>query len=226
VTNYYELSVNNTILEDSLLSGSSFNLPAVGYVEQTAGNNNRLQLKELSTGTTVLDTMISLSGRTTISFLQLSADSKPFITGGNDDGTTLPLNDSVKVRFIYTSSELPDSIYLKMYYTRDYVSLVPVEHSRFSFPRNTFSRYFTLANYNGTENVYGFEMYNAQNDALIQKIELDPAQDGFFDGFLVNTYLGIAGELESYLLVKDISYTSPIAPNYMHYAEQYLYSQK
>jgi hypothetical protein len=223
---YYELSINNQVVQDSLIA----TIPPAGrgsFIEPLPGATNRLTLKEVSTGAIVLDTLISLTWqRNEIRFLQLSPDSPPFIAGGKDDITTLPLHDSTKIRFIYTDNDLPDSIYLKMYYTQDFATLIPIDHPRFSFARNIFSSYFTVANYTLAGNIYAFEMYNAKTDALVQKTEMDPANDSFLDGLLISAdFHGSPGKLESYLLFKTISYNSPAAPNYLHYEEKFLFDQ-
>lgn len=173
----FSVEVDGKLVADTLVFQSN-KLEHTIATKTITGDNpfKKFVLKDVASGTVVLDTTVRISGLTRIKLLALSATDKPTIAGGGDEELSDPANrDSAKYSYIYNDPKLPDSVLVKFYVGN--FDLFP-EHDPVPFAttvlkRNEFGTYITYPFNAYDYPAFFFELYDAKSNDLIQGIDPD-----------------------------------------------------
>lgn len=170
----FSVEINEQLITDSLMFQNDD--PGLTRATQHIMGDQPLKkfvLKEVPSGTVVLDTMINISGITKIALLALSVTDKPAIAGGGEQPTDPVSRDSAKYSYVYNDPKLPDSVLLKLYIGDGNLlpEYVPDAFDSVVLKRNEFSRYisFPWNDYEFTS--FYFEILDAKSKEYIQRTD-------------------------------------------------------
>lgn len=177
----YVVTIDDRPFGDTLRSNGQ-SLSGI-LVEKTEGPQH-LVIVNVSDQSVVIDSMITLdTPGFTYLLLQLEAPAKPILLS-NADSEPLPGADSVKIRFLYTDTNLPSAIKMRFYYIDEYTFETEVFDS-VTLVRSTIGPYVTRAlnHYPGSV-LQGFDILDASDGHVIQAFDLDPSSPRFTEGVM------------------------------------------
>lgn len=186
----YTIELNGIPITDSLI----YNDPEKNFAAKMfalTGSTGRLLVKEGEEQKLVLDTVITITNRTHVRLVQLSAEGKPFVAGGVEGEVTDPeARDMTDLQLIYVNPRLPDSIRVNFYVLNlaTFEVDMPYAHS-YVLRRGVFSEYQSFRFVYGPDMIFMMEVEDPRTGEMIQAYDLNT----FFPG-LANTVYNSSGK--------------------------------
>lgn len=187
----FAIELNGSLLTDSLI----YNDPDRNSIMKRfalESNSARLVVKEGAEKLVILDTQVSVAGKTALRLLQLQPGGQPVVTTGTEEAEPDPESrDMTKLQLIYMHPRLPDSIFVDIFaFNMATWELDTPYMQRYLLKRGTFSEYKSFRFIYGMDMGFFMDIRDAATGDIIQGYDLNN-----FWGF-VNSIFNYSGRPE------------------------------